>query len=240
MFQAFRKFCILVLASLPPLACFGQSWSAGPAYKVGGGEVRGIVIGMLNGEKTTGVLREVASASAGDRNSNEASPKPEIRFDWAPSQITATYRFTVDDYSLLTSAGRLERTRLNGGALEFAWHRLYPWEVVGTAIYSQGDPLGQRLATGAVGIGYTRAFHRALPYARLQAGISRTSSTDSMYLFRGPQWGFTTVESVGLDLRVTPHWGLRPVHLQNEYLPFGSHGSVYWSAGAGFTYNIRP
>jgi len=167
-------------------------------------------------------------------------PRPEVKFDWAPSQITGTYRYTADDYSLLLPNGLIERSRLNGGALEFAWHRLYPWEVVGTAIYSQGKPLGQRLATGAVGIGYTRAFHRALPYARLQAGISRTSSTDSMYLFRGPQWGFTTVESVGLDFRVTPHWGLRPIHLQNEYLPFGSHGSVYWSAGAGFTYNIRP
>jgi hypothetical protein len=167
-------------------------------------------------------------------------PRPELKFDWAPSQVTATYRYTLDDYSFLTSTGVIERTRLNGGALEFAWHRLYPWEVVGTVAYSRGNPLGQTLGTVAVGVGYTRVFARLMPYARLQLGASRTSSTDFMYLSPGPRWGLTTVESVGLDYRVSPHFGIRPIHLQNEYLPFGSHGSVYWSAGTGITYNIRP
>lgn len=188
-----------------------------------------LCVGLSSGQET------VSGQDGGYSNHS-----PEMRFDWAPSQITALYRFTIDDYSLLTETG-LQRTRLNGGELEYSWRRLYPWEIVGTVSYSQGNPLGQQIVTAAGGVGYTRGLTRFVtPYARLQVGISRTSSNDDMYLYTAPQWGFTTVESVGLDVRVSPHWGVRALQLQNEYLPFGSHGSVYWSMGAGINYRIRP
>lgn len=181
------------------------------------------------------------SAAAVCQSSDQAwRPKQEVRFEWAPNQVTASYRYTVDDYSLQTATG-LERSRLNGGELEYSWRRLYPWEIVGTVSYSQGAPLGQQIVTTAGGVGYTRGITRyLLPFARLEAGVSRTSSNDGMYLLTAPQWGFTTVESTGLDVRVSPHWGARAIQIQNEYLPFGSHGSVYWSVGTGISYRFHP
>lgn len=215
-----KLFMSIMIGLFLPLGCIAQNWP---------GESK-----VPNEDPPSPLL--VADANT----THHRRPRPELRFDWAPSQITASYRYTVDDYSLLTASGQLQRTRLNGGAVEFAWHRLYPWEAVGTIGYSRGEPLGQTLATAAAGVGYTRVFSRLMPYARFQVGVSRTASNDYMYLSPGPQWGLVTIESVGLEYRISPHWGIRLPHLQNEYLPFGSHSSVYWSSGAGITYDLRP
>jgi hypothetical protein len=166
--------------------------------------------------------------------------RAQLNYDWAPDQMSATYQWTLDDYSLQTMSGSLERTRLQGATAEYAWRHYYPWEVVGTVQYSGGQPLGQRLLTVAGGAGYCRRYLRWTPYARVEAAMTRTSSNDYQYLFNGPQWGFATVVSVGGDYQLSSHWGVRAVQVQNEYLPFGSRGSVYWSVGAGITYRIRP
>jgi hypothetical protein len=61
-----------------------------------------------------------------------------------------------------------------------------------------------------------------------------------MYLYAAPKFGLAFNTSVGADYQLTPRWGVRGVQLQNEYLPFGSRGSVYWSIGSGITYRFRP
>lgn len=165
---------------------------------------------------------------------------PQLRYDWAPDQFSASYLWSIDDYSLKVNNTSLQRITLNGGALEYAWRHKYPWEIVATTQYSVGDPLGQKLLTVAGGVGYCHRFIRWTPFARIEAGVARTSSSGLMYLYTTPRIGFASVASVGGDYQISPHWGIRVAQIQNEYLPYGSRGSVYWSAGSGITYRIHP
>ena len=169
-----------------------------------------------------------------------AQARQEVRYDWAPDQLAATFMYTVDDYSLQVTPTNLERTHLAGGSIEFASRYFYPWEIVGSAQYSSGQPLGQRLLSVGGGAGYCRSFKHWTPYARLFGGIARSSSNDLMYLYTAPHWGLVLSTSVGADYQLTPRWGIRGVQFENQYLPFGSHGSVYWSIGTGITYHFRP
>jgi hypothetical protein len=171
--------------------------------------------------------------------SAQVSAHPQIHYDWAPDQVSATYLWTLDDYSLQTATS-LERTRLNGGTVEYAWRHFYPWEAVASLQYSKGTPLNQSLLTLAAGAGYCRSFARWTPFGRVEAGLARTNSDQWMYLYQGSRSGFATVLSAGADYQLSPHWGIRVGQVQNEYLPYGSRGSVYWSAGAGVTYRLHP
>lgn len=174
----------------------------------------------------------VASAQTGAHS--------QLQYDWVPDQLSATAQWTLDDYSLQTSATSKTRIKLQGGTVEYAWRHYYPWEAVGIAQYSSGNPLGQSLTTIALGAGYCRRFVRWTPYGRIEAGMARTDSSQDMYLYKQSRWGFSTVLSAGGDYQLSPHWGIRAIQVQNEYLPYGSRGSLYWSAGAGVTYRIRP
>ena len=169
-----------------------------------------------------------------------AQARHEVSYDWAPDQLAATYIYTVDDYSLQVTPTNLERTHLGGGSVEYASRHFYPWEIVGSAQYSSGQPLGQKLISAGGGAGYCRSFKHWTPYVRLLGGMARTSSNDLMYLYTAPKWGLAFNTSVGADYQLTPRWGIRGVQFENEYLPFGSHGSVYWSIGTGITYHFRP
>ena len=169
-----------------------------------------------------------------------AQARHEVSYDWAPDQLAATFMYTVDDYSLQVTPTNLERTRLGGGSVEYASRHFYPWELVGSAQYSSGQPLGQKLISAGGGAGYCRSFKRWTPYARVLGGMARTSSNDEMYLYTAPKWGLAFNTSVGADYQLTPRWGIRGVQFENEYLPFGSRGSVYWSIGTGITYHFRP
>jgi hypothetical protein len=60
-----------------------------------------------------------------------------------------------------------------------------------------------------------------------------------MYLYKGAKWGFAVGTSAGVDFKLTPHFGVRAFQLQNQYLPFGSQGSVYWSFSSGITYHFH-
>jgi hypothetical protein len=164
----------------------------------------------------------------------------QLHYDWVPNQISATYLWTLDDYSLQSMDSSLQRTKLNGAAVEYAWRHYYPWEVVGTVQFSKGQPLDQSLLTVAAGGGYCRRFVRWTPYARVEVGMARTNSDEWMYLYKGARTGLAVVASAGGDYQLSPHWGIRAVQVQNEYLPYGSRGSVYWSVGAGITYRLRP
>jgi hypothetical protein len=124
--------------------------------------------------------------------------------------------------------------------VEYASRHFYPWEVIGAAQYSEGQPLGQKLLLLEAGVGYCRTFKHWTPFGRVAGGVSRTSSGDLMYLYTGPKWGLASTMSVGFDFQLTPRWGIRGVQVQNEYLPYGSRGSVYWSIGTGITYHFHP
>ena len=169
-----------------------------------------------------------------------AQARHEVSYDWAPDQLAATFLYTVDDYSLQVTPTNLERTHLGGGSVEYASRHFYPWEIVGSAQYSSGQPLGQKLISAAGGAGYCRSFKHWTSYARVLAGIARTSSNDQMYLYTAPHWGLALNTSVGVDYQLTPRWGIRGVQFENQYLPFGSRGSVYWSIGTGITYRFHP
>jgi hypothetical protein len=169
-----------------------------------------------------------------------AQARKELSYDWAPDVVAATFLYTVDDYSLQVSSSSLQRTRLEGVGVEYASRHFYPWEVVGTAQYSGGEPLGQKLLSTEAGVGYCRSLKHWTPFARVVGGAARTSSGDLMYLYQGPKWGLAVSTSTGADYQLTPRWGIRAVQLQNEYLPYGQRGSVYWSIGTGITYHFRP
>jgi hypothetical protein len=169
-----------------------------------------------------------------------AQARQEVSYDWAPDQLAAAFFYTVDDYSLQESPTNLKRTHLSGGSVEYASRHFYPWEIVASAQYSSGQPLGQKLIFAGGGAGYCRSFKHWTPYARVLGGRARTSSNDLMYLYTAPHWGLALNTSVGADYQLTPRWGIRGVQFENEYLPFGSRGSVYWSIGTGITYHFRP
>jgi hypothetical protein len=82
-----------------------------------------------------------------------AQARHEVSYDWAPDQLATTFLCTVDDYSLQVTPTNLERTHLGGGSVEYASRHFYPWEIVGSAQYSSGQPLGQKLISAAGGAG---------------------------------------------------------------------------------------
>ncbi len=163
--------------------------------------------------------------------------RQEIGYDFSQNQFTGVFQRTLTDYSLLnennTSASRIE---LNGGTAEYSWRRFYPFEVIGRASYSTGNPLSQKLMSFTAGAGYTRQIHRRYyPFARITAGMAHTSSPQYQYLQKGIN-GFALNLDGGLDIDIKrQRWGVRAIELQNQYLPFGVNnlGSVYWSFGAG-------
>ena len=169
-----------------------------------------------------------------------AQVRKEVSYDWAPDVVAATFLYTVDDYSLQVSSSSLQRTRLDGVVVEYASRHFYPGEIVGTVQYSEGEPLGQKLLSTEAGVGYCRSFRRWTPFVRVAGGATRTSSGGLMYLYAGPKWGIAFATSAGADYQLTPRWGVRAVQFQNQYLPYGSHGSVYWSIGTGIIYRFRP
>lgn len=169
-----------------------------------------------------------------------AQVRKQTNYDRTPDQLAVTFLETVDDYSLQVASSTLQRTRLSGAEVEYASGRFSPWEIVGAAQYSEGQPLGQKLLLVEAGAGYCRSFKQWAPFGRIVGGVARTSSSDLMYLYTVPKWGLASTMSVGFDVQLTPRWGIRGVQVQNEYLPYGSRGSVYWSIGSGITYHFRP
>jgi len=169
-----------------------------------------------------------------------AQVRKEVSYDRAPDVAAATFLYTVDDYSLQVSSSSLQRTHLDGVDVEYASRHFYPVEIVGTVQYSEGEPLGQKLLSTEAGVGYCRSLRHWTPFVRVAGGATRTSSGGLMYLYAGPKWGIAFATSTGADYQLTPRWGVRAVQFENQYLPYGSRGSVYWSIGTGITYYFRP
>ena len=55
-----------------------------------------------------------------------AQARKQVSYDWAADQLTPTFFYTVDDYSLQVSSTSLKRTRLTGGGVEYASRHFYP------------------------------------------------------------------------------------------------------------------
>ncbi len=168
-----------------------------------------------------------------------AQARKQLTYDWQPSQFSATYQWTLDDYSLRVSSTQLQKTRLNGAAGEYAFRSFYPWEIIGAIQYSQGQPLAQHLMAAQAGLGYCRGYKHWIPFGRVLAGMARTSSTKDMYLYPRARSGFALGMSVGSDYQLTPRFGIRVIQVQNQYLPFGSNGSVYWSLSSGINFRLH-
>lgn len=174
------------------------------------------------------------------------APAPAAYVDTMPDQITVSYLRTEDDYALKVG-DVITETKLTGLGLEFRSRHFYPWELIGSARYSSGRPLGQHLESVMAGIGWTRSvpYHREHFYERIspvlsaQFGAARTSSNDRMYLYTGPRTGFTTILSAGVDLRPVYRLNIRPAFVEYQYLPFGTESSTYWNFGSGIGYNFN-
>ena len=165
-----------------------------------------------------------------------AQARQEVKYNMVPPQLTISYQHIDEDYQFLESDGSLKRVVLNGIAVEHAYRRFYPIEIIARASYAAGNPLGQKLTMATAGAGYSREFaHRYNPFVRVTAGIARTSSNDMQYLYSASRNGFDLNVYGGLDVSVNPRWGVRAIEVQNQYLPYGvqGQGSVYWSIGAG-------
>jgi hypothetical protein len=187
--------------------------------------------------------------------SAQRAEKAPVRYSWMPNQITASWVYTRDDYGLATQMGYAppggtitqqqaaavpwQRVTLSGYNLEYAYRKFYPWEVLGSYRNESGNPFGQKLTTYASGVGYVRQFGRYAPFGALLVGASRTSSTGEQYLQSAPSTGLASIFTGGFDVRLRPRWGVRG-YVENQYLPFGPSGSVYWSAGAGIFFRFEP
>jgi len=178
-----------------------------------------------------------------------------VRYSWMPNQITASWIYTRDDYGLVTQPGWVppgatitqqqaaavpwRRVTLSGVNFEYAYRKYYPWEILGSYHNESGNPLGQKLVTYVSGAGYVRQFGRYAPFGSFQIGASRTTSTGDQYLQPSPTTGLATVLTGGIDVRLLLRWGARG-YIENQYLPFGSSGSAYWSVGAGIFFRFEP
>lgn len=112
--------------------------------------------------------------------------------------------------------------------------------LTGTVRYTSGSLLGQKLETAATGVEYVAVIGRLVPFVQGQLGLSRLVSSDSIYLHAAPQTAFTTLVGAGIDLNVSRHWAIRPVYVENQYLPsLGSHGSMYWNAESGVVFQFQ-
>lgn len=185
-----------------------------------------------------------------------AQAAPSAYSDSVPDQVTAFYVRTITDYSFNTGT-QIERTSLSGGGAEYAYRRFYPFELLGTFRYSYGHVLSQHLFIAAAGVGYSRYvagvldgriqhgggewYERWSPFISMQVGLARTSSSQSMYLYTKPMTGFASLLSAGVDYQLRRHIAIRPIFLEDEYLPFGVQGqhSTYWQFGAGVGYTFH-
>jgi hypothetical protein len=180
-----------------------------------------------------GASREAAAEAYGA----VAAPiyQPGLQHEFYVGYQTAEY-----DYGLVTSAG-VVRAVSSGFDTQFRYHASNDHlALVGTARYSSGTLLGQKLSTAAAGLVYVAPIRSYAPFVQVLGGVAHMSSTDTIYLQTAPQTGLAALFGAGLDVNLGSHWGVRPVYVEYQYLPsFGPKGSVYWNAGAGLVYHFN-
>jgi hypothetical protein len=158
------------------------------------------------------------------------------------NQLYVGYERSTYDYGLVTASGT-RRAVTNGVNVQYAYRQLGHVALIGTARYGSGSLFGQKMMTVAGGAGYVLSLRRFQPFVQGTGGLARLSSSHSagdMYLGAKSEMGFTTLVGGGVDVAITPRWGVRPLYLENQYLPFGVKKSVNWNLGGGVVYRFLP
>jgi hypothetical protein len=148
------------------------------------------------------------------------------------NQFYIGYERSEYDYGLVTNSGVM-RVATNGINAQIAYREREHLVILGTARYGLGSPLNETMTTVGAGAGYVTYWKRYEPFVQGMVGYSRLSSSDNIYLSDRPISGFTTLFGGGLDVALSGHWGIRPIYVENQYLPFGPHGSTYWNIESG-------
>jgi len=172
-----------------------------------------------------------------------SAPIEPLRLPGLDNQLYVGAERTAYDYGLRTAiTSPIARARTYGINLQYGYRKMDHLSFIGTVRYGQGALLAQNLTTTAAGVGYVVFFRRYEPFLQLMGGYSRLRSNHAagnIFLKDTPITGFTTLFGGGLDVTLSPHWGIRPLYLENQYLPFGSKRSVYWNAGAGLLFRFN-
>jgi hypothetical protein len=156
------------------------------------------------------------------------------------NQLFAGYEHMTLDYALKTGTGQ-QRLTASGVNLQYAYRQRDHVMFVGSGRYLKGNPLGITLAGATGGAGYVLDWKRYQAFALGQAGFTRlsASSPDGIYLSTSAQTGFTASVGVGVDINIGDRYGIRPLYFEDQFLPFGSNRSVYWSLSSGILVRFR-
>jgi hypothetical protein len=160
--------------------------------------------------------------------------QPPLTLPALPNQLYLGYERSQTDYALKTPTGDVTSVT-SGLNLQYGYRKVDHVLLLGTLRYGSGKVLGEHLTTLGAGAGYVLYLDRYEPFAQALVGLSRLSSKDHMYLASAPHTGFATLAGAGLDVALWGRWGVRPIYIENQYLPFGIAGknSVYWNIGGG-------
>jgi hypothetical protein len=157
------------------------------------------------------------------------------------NQLYVGFEHTRLDYGLVNPDGTTTQLSMNGVNIQYAYRHRDHLLALGSARYGAGNPLGVRSMAAGVGIGYVADWKRYEPFVQGTVGYSRLSSSsgDGIYLSTAPLYGFTTTVGGGLDVTLTDHFGVRPVYIENQFLPWGSRRTVDWSVSSGLLYRFH-
>lgn len=179
------------------------------------------------------------SAAAFGQSFTEGGIAP-IETSGLANQVFAGYEHMTLDYSLKTDTGA-QRLTASGVNLQYAYRQHDHLMLVGSGRYLKGNPLGITLTSVTGGAGYVLDWKRYQAFALGQAGFTRLSSSspDGIYLSTSAQTGFTASVGAGLDVNIGDRYGIRPIYFENQFLPFGTKRSEYWSISSGVLFRFH-
>jgi hypothetical protein len=153
------------------------------------------------------------------------------------NQVYIGFEHTHYDYELLTPQGNKVLTT-SGVNLQYNYRSRNYLVLTGTMRYGSGPVEGQSMTTIGAGFGLVGNIWRAEPFAQVLGGMARLSATDTIYGSTSASSSFTTLLGAGVDISITHHLGIRPIYIENQFLSFGSKGSIYLNLGAGILYRF--
>jgi hypothetical protein len=172
---------------------------------------------------------------------DDAGTIEPLRSPGLDNQVYVGFERVRYDYGLVMPNGSVQRANTNGVNFQYNYRKFDHVSLIGTARYGTGSPLNQSLTTVAGGAGYVLFWKRYEPFAQILAGMARLSSdhaAGNMHLYDGPRAGFTTLVGAGCDITLTERWGVRPIYIETQYLPFGTKNSTFWNVSAGVLYRF--
>lgn len=165
-------------------------------------------------------------------------PPAAVTISGLDNQVYVGYVYTKFDYEIEQLQGNPTVLTTSGVSIQYNNRSRNHLMLTGMVNYGTGTPAGQTLTTVAFGGGLVLPVWRLEPYGQVLLGAARLTSNDYLYLQSGASTGFTYLLQAGVDLTVTRRWGVRPIYVENQYLPFGPIGSTYRNIGAGVLYRF--